>query len=100
MKQIGNRIIYDDKGNILLQTGEMEGNILDRTPIEKIDYVDLEFGSIDYNTYMIVGINTENKTPILEKIIKNPTENELKIQELEKQNADLSYSIMMNMEGN
>ena len=42
--QIGNRIIFDEKGNILLQMGEMEGDV---EPRGQIDYIDLEFGSID-----------------------------------------------------
>ena len=82
--RIGNRIIFDEKGNILFQMGEMEGYVEPRNEIEKIDYIDLEFGSIDYTTHYIESINVETKEPIIKEYPKAKlTDEQLYIQELE-----------------
>ena len=82
--KIGNRIIFDEKGNILFQMGEMEGCVNPRNKIEKLDYIDLEFGSIDYSTHYIESINVETKEPIIKEYPKQElTDEQLYIQELE-----------------
>ena len=79
--QIGNRIIFDEKGNILLQMGEMEGDV---EPRGQIDYIDLEYGSINYTTHYIESINVETKEPIVKEYPKQElTDEQLYIQELE-----------------
>lgn len=79
--QIGNRIIFDEKGNILLQMGEMEGDV---EPRGQIDYIDLEFGSIDYTTHYIESIDVVTKKPIVKEYPKQElTDEQLYIQELE-----------------
>ena len=86
--QIGNRIIFDEKGNILLQMGEMEGDV---NPRGQIDYIDLEYGSIDYSTYYIESINVETKEPIIKEYPKTKlTDEQLYIQELEAKLATLT----------
>ena len=86
--QIGNRIIFDEKGNILLQMGEMEGDV---EPRGQIDYIDLEFGSIDYTTHYIESINVETKEPIVKEYPKTKlTDEQLYIQELEAKLATLT----------
>ena len=86
--QIGNRIIFDEKGNILLQMGEMEGDV---EPRGQIDYIDLEYGSIDYSTYYIESINVETKEPIIKEYPKTKlTDEQLYIQELEAKLATLT----------
>ena len=82
--KVGNRIIFDEKGNILFQMGEMEGYVEPRNKIEKLDYIDLEFGSIDYTTHYIESINVETKEPIIKEYPKAKlTDEQLYIQELE-----------------
>ena len=82
--QIGNRIIFDEKGNILFQMGEMEGYVEPRNEIEKLDYIDLEFGSINYTTHYIESIDVETKEPIVKEYPKAKlTDEQLYIQELE-----------------
>ena len=82
--KVGNRIIFDEKGNILFQMGEMEGYVEPRNKIEKLDYIDLEFGSIDYTTHYIESINVETKEPIVKEYPKQElTDEQLYIQELE-----------------
>ena len=86
--QIGNRIIFDEKGNILLQMGEMEGDV---NPRGQIDYIDLEYGSIDYSTYYIESIDVVTKKPIVKEYPKaNLTDEQLYIQELEAKLATLT----------
>ena len=82
--QIGNRIIFDEKGDILFQMGEMEGYVEPRSKIKKLDYIDLEYGSIDYTTHYIESINVETKEPIIKEYPKQElTDEQLYIQELE-----------------
>ena len=89
--QIGNRIIFDEKGNILFQMGEMEGYVEPRSKIKKLDYIDLEFGSIDYTTHYIESINVETKEPVIKEYPKTKlTDEQLYIQELEAKLATLT----------
>ena len=89
--KVGNRIIFDEKGNILFQMGEMEGCVNPRNKIEKLDYIDLEFGSIDYTTHYIESINVETKEPIVKEYPKAKlTDEQLYIQELEAKLATLT----------
>ncbi|HBG2297652.1 hypothetical protein C4194_11990 [Clostridioides difficile] len=81
----GNRIIYDQTGKILLQTGEATGDILEHDTITELHYIDVEYGSIDYTRNRIIGINIETKEPILEEIPVFISEEEKRIQELENQ---------------
>ncbi|MDE3615874.1 hypothetical protein QJL53_16125 [Clostridioides difficile] len=80
-----NRIIYDQTGKILLQTGEATGDILEHDTITELHYIDVEYGSIDYTKNRIIGINIETKEPILEEIPVFISEEEKRIQELENQ---------------
>ena len=83
--KVGNRIIFDEKGNILFQMGEIEGYIPDREPIEKIDYIDLEYGSINYTTHYIESINVETKEPVIKEYPKQElTDEQMYIKELEE----------------
>ena len=95
MKQIGNRIIFDRKGNILFQMGEMQGDVLDREPIEKIDYIDLEFGLIDYTTHYIESINVETKEPVVKEYPKTElTDEQMYIKELEEKLAIMESKLL------
>ena len=86
--KVGNRIIFDEKGNILFQMGEMEGCVNPRNKIEKLDYIDLEYGSINYSTHYIESINVETKEPIVKEYPKQElTDEQLYIQELESKLA-------------
>lgn len=82
--QIGNRITYDQDGEILFQTGEMQGDVLPRKNITELYHIDLEYGEIDYSKYRIIGVSTDTKEPILEEIIREKTQEEI-MQELENQ---------------
>lgn len=80
-----NRIIYDQTGKILLQTGEATGDVLEHDTITELYYVDIEYGSVDYTKNRITDINIETKQPILEEIPVYITDEEKRIQELENQ---------------
>ncbi|HBG3391887.1 Uncharacterised protein [Clostridioides difficile] len=80
-----NRIICDQTGKILLQTGEATGDVLEHDIITELHYIDVEYGSIDYTRNRIIGINTETKQPILEEIPIFISEEEKRIRELENQ---------------
>ncbi|HBF8685712.1 TPA: hypothetical protein KO123_002426 [Clostridioides difficile] len=80
-----NRIIYNQDGKILLQTGEATGDILEHDTIKELHYIDIEYGSIDYTRNRIIGINIETKEPILEEIPTFISDEEKRIQELENQ---------------
>ncbi|WP_333953690.1 hypothetical protein [Clostridioides difficile] len=80
-----NRIIYDQTGKILFQTGEATGDILEHDIITQLHCVDVPYGSIDYTRNRIISVNTETKQPIVEEIPVYLTEEEKRIQELENQ---------------
>ncbi|HBH3621158.1 TPA: hypothetical protein KSK19_001529 [Clostridioides difficile] len=80
-----NRIICDQTGKILLQTGEATGDVLKHDTITELHCIDIPYGSIDYTKNRIIGINIETKEPILEEIPIFVTEEEKRIQELENQ---------------
>ncbi|HGH0452743.1 TPA: hypothetical protein ACJHE6_003992 [Clostridioides difficile] len=80
-----NRIIYDQTGKMLLQTGEATGDVLEYDTITELHYIDVEYGSIDYTRNRIIGINIETKEPILEEIPTFISDEEKRIQELENQ---------------
>ncbi|HBF4594493.1 TPA: hypothetical protein KOX79_003613 [Clostridioides difficile] len=80
-----NRIICDQTGKILLQTGEATGDILEHDEITELHFVDIPYGSVDYTKSRIVGINIETKEPILEEMPVYLTEEEKRKQELENQ---------------
>ena len=95
--QIGNRIIFDEKGNILLQMGEMEGDV---EPRGQIYYIDLEYGSIDYSTHYIESINVETKEPIIKEYPKAElTSEQLYIQELEAKLAMVENELALTNKG-
>ncbi len=80
-----NRIICDQTGKILLQTGEATGDVLAHDKITELHCIDVPYGSVDYTKNRIIGINIETKQPILEEIPIYVTEEEKRIQELENQ---------------
>lgn len=77
----GNRVFYYESGEIILQTGESTGDLLPHSDNE-VRYIDLQYGSIDYSKFKIVGIDVETLQPILEAI-NNETEEQKRIRELE-----------------
>ncbi|HBH4023900.1 TPA: hypothetical protein KSL59_003851, partial [Clostridioides difficile] len=52
-----NRIIYDQTGKILFQTGEATGDILEHDTITELHYIDVGYGNIDYSKQYIESIN-------------------------------------------
>ncbi|HBG2467994.1 hypothetical protein M1076_15535 [Clostridioides difficile] len=80
-----NRIICNQEGKILLQTGEATGDLLEHDEITELHCIDVPYGSIDYAKNRITGINIETKQPILEEIPTFISDEEKRIQELENQ---------------
>ena len=71
--------------------GEMEGYVEPRSKIKKLDYIDLEFGAIDYTTHYIESIDVVTKKPIVKEYPKAKlTDEQLYIQELEAKLATLT----------
>lgn len=85
MMKLGNRIFYDQDGEVLWQTGEMQGDVSPYKENVHVAYIDLEYGQIDTNRYRIVGVNVNTQQPILEEIPVVLTPEYLKIKELEDQ---------------
>ncbi|WP_131026604.1 hypothetical protein [Clostridioides difficile] len=80
-----NRIIYDQTGKILLQTGEATGDILEHDIITQLHFIDLEFGSIDYSKQYIESINPVTKEPVLKNIEIVLTNEQKRLEVLEKE---------------
>ena len=81
--QLGNRVIYDQDGEVITQLNELSGHVVARKAITTLNYIDIEYGSINYMTHRIVGINTETLEPILEELPDYETEEQKLIRELE-----------------
>ncbi len=82
---VPNRVIYDQTGRIIFETGESCGDVLPHDKITELNYIDVEYGSIDYTRNRIVGINIETKEPVLEEIPVYMSEAEKEKQEIENQ---------------
>ncbi len=80
-----NRIIYNQDGKILLQTGEATGDVLEHDTITELHYLDVEFGSIDYSKQYIESINPVTKEPIIKDIEVILTDEQKRLQALEKE---------------
>lgn len=81
----GNRIIYNQDGKILLQTGEATGDILEHDTITELNFIDLEFGSIDYSKQYIESINPVTKEPVIKDIEIVLTDEQKRLEALEKE---------------
>ncbi|HBE9110547.1 TPA: hypothetical protein KNH21_003906 [Clostridioides difficile] len=81
----GNRIIYNQDGKILLQTGEATGDVLEHDVITELHYLDVEFGSIDYSKQYIESINPITKELVLKDIEVVLTDEQKRLEALEKE---------------
>lgn len=83
--QVGNRIIYDQDGVIISQTGEAQGDVKPHKEITSLHFVDLDYGAIDITKQRIVSIDPVTKQPVLEAIDVPLTPEQQHIKELEDQ---------------
>ncbi|EOY7273213.1 hypothetical protein QRW94_05895 [Clostridioides difficile] len=81
----GNRIIYNQDGKILLQTGEATGDVLEHDAITELHYLDVEYGSIDYSKQYIESINPVTKELNIKNIEIVLTDEQKRLQALEKE---------------
>ncbi|MEE7901888.1 hypothetical protein V3Q09_15640 [Clostridioides difficile] len=81
----GNRVIYNQDGKILLQTGETTGDVLERDTITELHYLDVEYGSIDYSKQYIESINPVTKELNIKNIEIVLTDEQKRLQALEKE---------------
>jgi len=63
----------------------MQGDVLPRKEITELNYIDLEYGEVDYLKYKIISIDITTKRPVLKSIEIPKTEEQLRIEELENQ---------------
>ncbi|HBF1330962.1 hypothetical protein [Clostridioides difficile] len=80
-----NRIIYNQDGKILLQTGEATGDVLEHDTITELHYLDVEFGSIDYSKQYIESINPVTKELNIKNIEVVLTDEQKRLEALEKE---------------
>ncbi|HBF4773983.1 Uncharacterised protein [Clostridioides difficile] len=80
-----NRVIYNQGGKILLQTGEATGDVLEHDTITELHYLDVEFGSIDYSKQYIESINPITKELVIKDIEVVLTDEQKRLQALEKE---------------
>ncbi|HBG2118013.1 TPA: hypothetical protein KPJ77_003931 [Clostridioides difficile] len=81
----GNRVIYNQDGKIIFQTGEAIGDILAHDVITKLNYLDIEFGSIDYSKQYIESINPITKELVIKDIEVVLTDEQKRLEALEKE---------------
>lgn len=83
--ELGNLIIFDQDGAIIYQSGEMTGDVLPRKEVTKLDMIELDYGTLDWNTHRIVSIDPVTRQPILEEITVEVSAEQQRINELEDQ---------------
>ncbi|WP_131068625.1 hypothetical protein [Clostridioides difficile] len=81
----GNRIIYNQDGKIIFQTGEATGDVLEHDTITELHYLDVEFGSIDYSKQYIESINPITKELNIKDIEVVLTDEQKRLEALEKE---------------
>ncbi|MBY2478645.1 hypothetical protein KWV16_17385 [Clostridioides difficile] len=81
----GNRVIYNQDGKIIFQTGEAIGDILQHDTIMELHYLDVEFGSIDYSKQYIESINPITKEPVVKDIEVILTDEQKRLKALEEE---------------
>lgn len=80
---IGNRVFYDQDGEIICQSGEMQGDVLPRKEITELNYIDLDYGAVDLSTQRIVSVDPITRQPVIEAIEATLTPEQQRIKELE-----------------
>ena len=98
IKYLNNLIIFNENGEILFMSGDSSGYI-SRPSVNNLDFIEIPYGTIDYSKNRILKIDVVSKKPILEEIVTELTEDEKRVQALEKQNADLAYQLLINEGG-
>lgn len=79
--QVGNRVYFNSRtGNPIFIAGEIDDDA-PRDADEIIEFIDVDYGSIDYSKNMIVGVDIVTKELILESI--GETDEQKRIRELE-----------------
>ncbi|MDT0160255.1 hypothetical protein [Bacillus sp. AG4(2022)] len=123
MNKIGRKIFYDiASGNVLIETGECEGNVIPTTVEQDIatyttlsernresfDVVELSYGDYaeDFKEGKLIGVDLENKTPMFS--YPNPEDPDspivpqkplsVKVQELEIAQSQTNTSLLELME--
>ena len=81
----GNRLIYNQEGKIIFQTGEATGDVLEHDTITELNFLDIEFGSIDYSKQYIESINPITKELNIKDIDVILTDEQKRLQALEKE---------------
>lgn len=80
-----NRVIYDQTGRVWFQTGEATGAIKEWEEITELNFLDVKYGSIDYSKQYIESINPVTKEPVLKDIEVILTDEQKRLQALEKE---------------
>lgn len=88
MTTMDNRLVYDTStGRIICQTGEAIGDVLPHSEWGTLAYIDVPYGSVDYTKKFIKAIDLETLSPVIEAYpVPEPSEEQLKIKELEEDN--------------
>ena len=81
--KIGNRIIFDQDGELIYTYGEMTGDVFPRKELTSINMIDLDYGEVDYSTHKIVKIDIDTMKPIIEPLPHLESDEQRQIRELE-----------------
>ncbi|MER2048994.1 MAG: hypothetical protein ABTA23_12180 [Solibacillus sp.] len=80
---VGNRILCDQDGEIIVELGEITGSMTSRKPITQVHVIEIPYGSIDYLKNIITSIDIETMQPILQSVEPPVSDEQRHIQELE-----------------
>lgn len=86
--QVGRRIIFDrNTGNIVVDFGEMQGDVLPREDINELDYVDLPYGMYneEFSRVKKYHVDTNTKEIVFDELYPKQLTQAEQIEELENQ---------------
>ncbi|EON70313.1 hypothetical protein [Lysinibacillus sphaericus] len=86
MAEMNNRVVFErQKGRIIYQTGEAQGDVIPHGDWGTIGYIDIPYGSIDHTKCFLKEINPETLEPVIELYpVPELTEEQIRIQKLEE----------------
>lgn len=87
--KLGNRIYFNQNGQVIHVTGECQGDVIPRLENEIVSYIDLEYGDSTLKDAIEWHIDLENKKIVVDKLREKVETEEDKLkrekQELENQ---------------
>lgn len=95
--KLGNRIYFNQNGQVIHVTGECQGDVIARLENEVISYIDLDYGDKTIENAIEWHIDLENKKIVVDKL-REKAETEADKLKREKQELENQLLLQTNKE--